>query len=478
MKKKVIELLKSNEFQISNLKDDLKQKLDEIINFITGSEYYYIKYLNDNTNIYPSIGNPSTKHVTNPIDELSKEDFEILKFETIIEKQQKVSDSAKYIKEMNNVIFLIGGPKDYLNIYNDKFELIYSKRKYEKKHKEKIATNQNSNYVKNININIPQNIMETNESIKNSEHEKKNLIQVIDSSTQSLMLYTMNINNKNLKISSFVDFKLSCTGCYEKILNNKIEYIVIGEKGIYHFDDFPSKLMKNEENLEKYKKDKRNYKGNIKIDDNILAFTSNSVLNGGEDIIVFYDMNKKTIINSKENYSFVHSVNGLSIMDLEKENKKVLLCACKKYTENQTNGILLIDTEIEEKKKLTTIYVDTDSFEVNCFCQINIEENNKMIKTNYFFVGGFDPKERKGIIKLCKLTYINNEFNIEILEDIVIDYTEEFNGFEGAVNIIIQSKINRKILVSCWDGNVYCFSEPNIKLYLEEDEQQDRIFEV
>ena len=184
-------------------------------------------------------------------------------------------------------------------------------------------------------------------------------------------------------------------------------------------------------------------------------------------------MNKKAIINSKENYSFVISVNGLSIMDLEKENKKVLLCACKKYTKNQTNGILLIDTEIEEKKKLTTIYVDTDSFEVNCFCQINIEDNNKTIKTNYFFVGGFDPKERKGIIKLCKLTYINNEFNIEILEDIVNNFANGFEGFERTINIIIQSKINRKILVSSWDGHVYCFSEPNIKVHLEEDKKSD-----
>ena len=130
------------------------------------------------------------------------------------------------------------------------------------------------------------------------------------------------------------------------------------------------------------------------------------------------------------------------------------------------------------KKKLTTKYVDTDSFEVNCFCKINIEDNYKTIKTNYFFVGGFDTEKKEGIIKLSKLIYIDNEFNIKILEDIFINFTEEFEGFEGTVNIIIQTKINRKILVSCWDGNVYCFPEPNIKLYLEEDEQQDRIFEV
>ena len=37
--------------------------------------------------------------------------------------------------------------------------------------------------------------METNESINKKENQKKNLIEVIDCSTQSLMIYKMNINN-------------------------------------------------------------------------------------------------------------------------------------------------------------------------------------------------------------------------------------------------------------------------------------------
>ena len=131
MKKTIIKIIKSDEFQISNVKDDLKQKLGEIINFITNSKYYFNKYLNNNKNniIGSSIGNPYTIQTTNTIGELSKEDFEILKFEKIIEKQEKVCDSAEFIKEMTNGIFLIGGEKNYFNIYNDKFEFICSKPK-------------------------------------------------------------------------------------------------------------------------------------------------------------------------------------------------------------------------------------------------------------------------------------------------------------------------------------------------------------
>ena len=183
-------------------------------------------------------------------------------------------------------------------------------------------------------------------------------------------------------------------------------------------------------------------------------------------------MIKEKRINICENYSFINEVNGLCIIDLEKENQKVLLCACKKYTKKQKNGILLINTELLYNEELTTNFIEIDSFEVNCFCQINIKENNKNTKTNYVLVGGLDTEKREGIIKLCKLIKINdNIFNIEILEDIFIGYTKDFEGFQGSINCIVQSKNNCKILVGCLDGKVYTFSEPNINIYLEEDKE-------
>ena len=73
------------------------------------------------------------------------------------------------------------------------------------------------------------------------------------------------------------------------------------------------------------------------------------------------------------------------------------------------------------------------------------------------------------MIKLCKLIYINNEFNIEILEDVFISNEKNFEGFKSSINSIIQTKDNGKILVSCRDGKVFSFSEPNINYYLEDD---------
>ena len=195
----------------------------------------------------------------------------------------------------------------------------------------------------------------------------------------------------------------------------------------------------------------------------------------GEDIIIFYNMSNKNIISDCQNYSFINGVNGLSIMDLEKENKKVLLCACKKYTKNQKNGILLINAKTEEYQQLNTNFLDTDSFEVNCFCQISIKENNETIKTNYFLVGGLDTQKRQGIIKLCKITNNNNKFNIEFVEDIFISYIKGFEGFQQTISCIVQSTKNGKILVGCCDGKVYSFSQPNINMYLEEDKELEEL---
>ena len=281
-------------------------------------------------------------------------------------------------------------------------------------------------------------------------------------------------NNENINISGEKQINIPCSGCYEKKNGEKIEYVVIGEKGIYHFNDFPSIKIEKKIDYEKiinYKKDERNYKGSIKINDNILALTSNSVLPKGEDILVFYDMNKKEIIkdNKIQNFSFVNGVNGLIIMNLEKEDKKVLLCACKAYTTNQTNGILLINIEIKENKELTTKYYETDSFEVNCLCKIDVNENNH----NYFFIGGLDIDKGEGMIKLCELIYKNNEFKIDILDDIFSD-DEASALFKSSINNIVQSKKSGKIIVSCMDGKVYSFSKPNINDYLEYDSEVEK----
>ena len=76
------------------------------------------------------------------------------------------------------------------------------------------------------------------------------------------------------------------------------------------------------------------------------------------------------------------------------------------------------------------------------------------------------------MIKLYKVINTSDKSDkfscvLEFLQDIVIEKTNDFNGFKGTVNCMILAKSKRDLIISCWDGNVYCFSEPNISYYLE-----------
>ena len=95
-------------------------------------------------------------------------------------------------------------------------------------------------------------------------------------------------------------------------------------------------------------------------------------------------------------------------------------------------------------------------------------------------IGGFDVDKRQGTIKLYKLLYnseetqikyTSDETQIEYIQDIDID-DENFEYFNGAISCIIQSSITGNILVSCENGNVYLFSDPNIEYYLENDREE------
>ena len=74
------------------------------------------------------------------------------------------------------------------------------------------------------------------------------------------------------------------------------------------------------------------------------------------------------------------------------------------------------------------------------------------------------------MIKLYKIIY-NDESNIKIkyLQDIFMDDIDDYKLFDGSINCMAQSKINGKFFVSCWNGKVYLFSEPNIDYYLSDD---------
>ena len=495
-KKIFIKLIKSDTFNYEDIKKEEKEKFLDIFNFFTDNQYYNKKYLNTkkksnknkNNNNKISIGVSKT---TRP--ELDETYFSIIKFvKKICEYNYRkyYTPFTPFIKEMNNGNVIINGPKENTLYICDKNLTLSQKNLIDNTKEQEIKIKStNSESTKNESVRtefirtktefiITKNIIEANGSnvddikilncsnkiittLENrDENNKKNYW-----SENSLTLYSKK-NGSELEEKKYFNFP--CTGCFE-IINegNNTQYIIVGEKGIQHFEDIPSNNVNPT-----FVDDNLPYKGGIKINNNYLALTSNSIIPNGKNILVFYDIKNKKIIkpNIKDEYSFNIGVNGLTLMKIE--NKDVLLCACKKYT-SQNNGILIIEPEIKEDGDISLYFHDTEAFEVNCFCPINIKNNGIFNQTNYLFVGGLDCEKKEGMIKLYKITKNQDKskmYDAQYLQDIVIDINDDFRGFNGTINCIIQSKINGNIFVSCWDGNVYCFSEPNISYYMKKED--------
>ena len=256
-------------------------------------------------------------------------------------------------------------------------------------------------------------------------------------------------------------------------------------KTMQNLDIFEGKLMKSA----------------IKINNNIVVFKSNKVVSKGQDNLIFFHNKSNHEINTiknKKKFSFTFSSNGLLLLPIQRENNdniykyKILLCACKKYLKTQKNGILMIN--IDDNISNNDLYTDynfysTGNFEVYCFCPIFIIKNTEVLKnkydindTDYFFVGGFDSKKCKGMIKLYKVIYGEkyNETKIEYIQDIYLfdknvkrsnlSY-KSIKRFKGPISCITQSSRDGKILITCWDGNIYLCDCPDITYYLEYDKQ-------
>ena len=113
--------------------------------------------------------------------------------------------------------------------------------------------------------------------------------------------------------------------------------------------------------------------------------TSNSVLPNGKDILIFYNIKTKKIINIIEGYSPTISTNNLTLISRGeiKINNKILLCACKKYNRNNKNGILLVNPNLDDNKRMENEFYDTNNFEVYCFCPIIYFEKNNNQNNRY-----------------------------------------------------------------------------------------------
>ena len=381
---------------------------------------------------------------------LKSSKYKILEFIKIIGNLKR----PQFIKKLRKDYFIFGGEDYSLYVYNNLYNFI-------------------------MKIDIGRISYDIIENIYNNKE-----IELIVCSQQIVFIVKLDIENQKFKLIKYELEQFSNVTVLQ-VEENKL--IFAGNKGILNIEN----LLSNENQNCSHKINFNNsYIGGIKINNRIIAFTSNSSLSKGEDKIIFYDWSKNLIIEEIIGYSFIISVNGLCLIKSVNNNldNKILLCACKKYNQEGKNGILLIYINYIGLRKILDIsykyFYDTGNFEVFCFCQIsnvnnenpingNIfeKENIKIINTNYFLVGGFHIDRRQGMIKLYKVTYNNNFQNLKIvnLQDIKFENNNEFKGFDGPISSITQSEMFGNIIVSCWDENIYLFKPPNIDYYLQFD---------
>ena len=356
----------------------------------------------------------------------------LIDFIKLLGKHKK---GANYILELENGYLISGGPKSII-LYD------------------------------NINYSNIKEIKKDHYSICPVKNEKGNIDLVINREDG---IYASSFNNNTIE-EFFRKIKSDTNSMFCFNLNKS--FLVCNKEGFFQFNDILGKIIEIKGNLIF----KQQFFGGIKINDYIIALTSNKSSPKGEDKIIFYNNNSKKIFKDIKEYSFTKSQNNLTLISIENEsNKKLLLCACTKYVENQKNGILLIKIQFDdrEEEKTLDIFYET-TFEVHCFCPIFFFENDnhilekknkKLIYTKFFFVCGYDKNKKEGLIKLYKYNYNEKDFDkteIEYIKDIEIENENKKIIFKGPINCMIQSQKTGKIILTSLDGNVYLFSSPNI----------------
>ena len=293
--------------------------------------------------------------------------------------------------------------------------------------------------------------------------------------------FTVTKSNDKILEKESPHYLIKITNSIDNKFSNS--YLICTQDKVFFIDNIFNKIIQIRENdlyLHKF------VKSGLKVYDKIVIFKSNKILSKGEDnLIIFnYTSKKEVKTNLKRNYSFILSPNGLSLMheNEEKSQKKVLLCACKKYCKKQKNGILAINIK-NDPNNYKSFFYNTKNYEVYCFCPLikNLEQKvltneTKITDTDYFLVGGFDLKKNKSIIKLFKVNYGKDNIlnNIEFLENVSFENKEKKEEeLRLPISCMIQSNIEQKIIITCWDGKIYSLSKPNIDKYLQYDKENE-----
>ena len=378
-------------------------------------------------------------------------EYYIIEFIKIIGNHEK---TAEFIIELNNGFYISGSINHKLNIYDQSFKIIQTIELKSLK-----------------STNISDRICEINSD--------ENNIQLFVCSKTDLFVIKINLNP--ISIQKFNKQLDNMYYCNQFIKIKKENYIMVGSNGAFHLSGLSGQIIEIPKNKNvKYFplfENKIYLSGGIKINENLVVFTSNSIYNHGKDKLFLYNLNEKKIAYEIKDFSFNTSTNGLCLMNLNDifPLDKALLCACKKYLSNQKKGILLVDPQLKDNEEVYFKFYETE-FEINCFCQIyiikdeaigNIIDKRISVKqTNYFLVGRFNEGKRIGVINLYKLIYnvktslIEIEFITEIgFSNLNKNNSDDFDKFNelNSIKCIIQSKRTGNILICSSDGNIYSF---------------------
>lgn len=325
-----------------------------------------------------------------------------------------------------------------------------------------------------------------------------NKFEIIFCCVDKCFLYEFNYEDNYIK--TYVQSKsLEKPGLFSfEIYNNNITntLALLGESGVFLVTDLFSKII-----IGKITEIYSNpiYRG-ILLEKNIIAFISifNLFDRKQKFKLITYNISSKAIKELEFNNQFNLSQNNLTLMEIKikERSNKILLCACKRYIKGQKNGILALNYNINDNNEIfERDFYETKDFEPFCFCQISfskrqniLNSNSEMEKSNYFLVGGFDLKRRKGIIKLYNLIYNNQKKRIiiQFIEDIIFaeEYFDKnkntinsrFIRFIGPISSIIQTENEGNILISFWNGNVCLFSFINIDYFINKKTLYNQLF--
>ena len=348
-------------------------------------------------------------------------EYIIIKFIKVIGKH---IDSAEFLLSLSNGFLISGGNCKELIVYNKKYEI-----------------------KKIIDLRFcPNNIIEINSN--------NDISNILCSSNDSINMITIKLDRNT---EHYETHQIPSNNCLEIENNN---YIICRNKGVILSNNLFNKMKRRKSETIK----NNSYKVVKKINETLIVFTSNEIIYNGKNNLVLYNLELKKCIYELEGFSCSICVNSLLVMNNEETtNKKAfVICACKKYTKKQENGLLLVS--IVDNRGQDNSFFPTNSFEPNCLCNIlYIKNKEKYYNTNYFIVGGYLQEKGTAGMQLFKLN--NNEKEVEFIQDINLE-KKEFNAFTGEITCITQSKDTGNLVITCSDGNVYLFSPPNINYYL------------